>query len=320
MSQGNSNVHTRLAIPTAEYRKDPHEAVRSLLGNDVKIIDIYVNPIVDTRGRLLVDVEYSIIDFSPFSIFYISSLKKLNNASDIHVADLTNAVCATNHENLPQEKVLCNLKPSEVDLVAKYIPIHVYASIPQRDGDNRFSYSGFVVRNPLHAYATILSQQETSYHGFNVENVRKLYDHDDKNIHESDTGININGNQIKYITIDDELKIYKKLSTFYINNYQSSLYNIKFLTDQHGDVQFVDALPKDYLDTKIMYVLHIRTLRKLIGCYGVIVADSNRNPNHILFIPNRFMALTEKLIESVIKFVENDKINFINFHYMASLK
>ena len=65
-----------LVVPSYIYYKDPIQAVKSLLGNDVEIISTKVNHIILHNGYISVCVNYKALDFNSFKLYKILEIKK----------------------------------------------------------------------------------------------------------------------------------------------------------------------------------------------------------------------------------------------------
>ncbi len=57
-----------LRFPSSIYYADPYAAIRSVLGNDVEILDYKESNVILPDSSILVTVQYSAIDFDLFKL------------------------------------------------------------------------------------------------------------------------------------------------------------------------------------------------------------------------------------------------------------
>ena len=89
-----------LVVPSYIYYKDPIQAVKSLLGNDVEIISTKVNHIILHNGYISVCVNYKALDFNSFKLYKILETKLLTANTNTYVATkiqdtITNEIITT---------------------------------------------------------------------------------------------------------------------------------------------------------------------------------------------------------------------------------
>ena len=82
-----SNIHEiELRFPSSIYYADPYAAIRSVLGNDIEILDYKESNIILPDSNILVNVKYSAIDFDLFKLWKIEDTKITSQQSQKVVA------------------------------------------------------------------------------------------------------------------------------------------------------------------------------------------------------------------------------------------
>lgn len=84
----NITFEKELLIPHIIYQKNPIKAIKSKLGNDVNIISYTVSDALTTNEEFIVKVVYSAIDFSPFEIYKVNNVKRINTNSDKYIGEV----------------------------------------------------------------------------------------------------------------------------------------------------------------------------------------------------------------------------------------
>ena len=75
-----------LRFPSSIYYADPYAAIRSVLGNDVEIINFKESNVILADNTILINVEYSAIDFDLFKLWKIEETKITSNSTQKIVA------------------------------------------------------------------------------------------------------------------------------------------------------------------------------------------------------------------------------------------
>lgn len=77
-----------ILIPHIIYRHDPIKSIKSKLGNDITIASYTVSDALTPNEEFLVKVVYSAIDFSPFEIYKVINVKRVNTNSDKYIGEV----------------------------------------------------------------------------------------------------------------------------------------------------------------------------------------------------------------------------------------
>lgn len=272
----------RLKIPYAIYSTNPHNSIRELLGQDIQIKSMNVNSIITDDECYIVDVEYVNVKFNPHEVIFV-------DVKDIKPMSPNSSTYATNING-------CNVKIT-INRIADYkskIPLHVKPKCNDNVGadgqlNEIFSYYATPVRRPMHDLCTPLKYPGHQVTPFKVPVIQKLYP---------------DGYVLKRsYTMDETKDAYKaeasqKSQLKAVDNFvvAKSFDECKFGTT--GYIIEFDKLPLDrYLN-------------------GIILVQSRRIPNVVLFYPtNAYMLYIEEL-ESIKSFLEMDEVNALNYDYV----
>lgn len=194
-STSTSNIHEiELRFPSSIYYADPYAAIRSVLGNDIEILDYKESNIILPDSNILVNVKYSAIDFDLFKLWKIEDTKITSQQSQKVVAtqlrdtitgELLNSDSNNNNKNSQNSAIpLTNTSTNfeKLVIISNYSPKYKLIFIKYLDRVNLNSnqnirYYGFVPQSKsdvLHSYCSIVDNQYLSYHGSKLKFDEKL--------------------------------------------------------------------------------------------------------------------------------------------------
>lgn len=289
----------RLKIPYDIYIKNPTKAVKELLGQHISILSLTENDIILPDGNIPVDITYSniYININPDEIHYIPSkdLKQLYPDSEYYVATI--------NDNPVKIKLT-----KKSDTTSTYIPMYVKLMLPSQDNTElQFSYYGMVVTQPLQQLASPLKYINHQYNLFNYPAPLKRYTDEykrdiDKLMKQQDTHPHDKAFPPLQSIAQTILEYKKAISTFKILKYVN---NITFAKTY-----------KEALDPSTAYVLHYSQIPRNTNINGIIIIISKRTPFYILYHPTLSFQMLKQEVDSIIEFIENDYLNFLNYHYL----
>lgn len=215
-----SNIHEiELRFPSSIYYADPYAAIRSVLGNDIEILDYKESNIILPDSNILVNVKYSAIDFDLFKLWKIEDTKITSQQSQKVVATqlrdtITGELLNSNSNNnknsqnsaIPLTNTSTNFE--KLVIISNYSPKYKLIFIKYLDRVNLNSnqnirYYGFVPQSKsdvLHSYCSIVDNQYLSYHGSKLKFDEKLLR-------------NLNLNTNSKLNIQNETRSIQKLFT-----------------------------------------------------------------------------------------------------------
>ena len=188
-SIANGAVHEiELRFPSSIYYADPYAAIRSVLGNDIEILDYKESNIILPDSNILVNVKYSAIDFDLFKLWKIEDTKITSQQSQKVVAtqlrdtitgELLNSTAngasstITTANTTSASSITAANDDSKIVIISNYSPKYKLVFIKYLDRVNLNSnqnirYYGFVPQSKsdvLHSYCSIVDNQYLSYHG-----------------------------------------------------------------------------------------------------------------------------------------------------------
>ena len=274
----------RLKVLYSSYARNPHSTIRELLGQDVFIKSVHINSLITDDECYVIDVEYVSIKFNPFEVIFVdlSDIKPIIPNSTTYAAQING----------------CNVKipiPRLSDYKSK-VPIHIKPklsdnSCPEGQLPEAFSYYGTVVRRPMHSLWTPLEYPGHKCTPFKMPPIEKLY-------HEG----------------------YKLKTTYSIDEMKAAY---KAEANQHNQFKSMDtiAVAKNFTDCKFGttgYLIEFDKLPKDRYLNGIILIQSKRQPDVILYFPtNAYMLYIEEL-ESIAEFLKADEINALNYDFVMN--
>lgn len=305
--QPNDNEFTQIKskniiLPSNLYYNNPIKSVRSLLGNDVTIINTTVNDIILHNNNILVNVEYSTLDFNAFELYEVLDVKALSTQSNKYVA--------TKIKNLLTSKIIeTNVILNEPTNVSSYIFIKCFNIVTNSD----ISYYGIIVKNKvdcLHSYSSIFDTQYLSYHGTSIKHIISNSTNFNSIIKKS----NQTGSSTKS-SISSEVDAFKELKLSN-NNFNLQVYDTSYLHINFDTITEVVEL-KDYkpnTETPTLIDVSSSSLSDLIETFNnvkglILVSKFRINPCVILFVPIDNITITINQLENLSIMLEYDLYN-----------
>ena len=226
-----SNVlFKRFCVDDESYENNPKEYIKSLLGNEIEIIEIRKNNIIRKDCKVLIDVWFKKLYISPIKTYYItkSDLKRYGDYKDLYIVEIekNNVLTRLTSQQLNSEKIILNLAP-------------LY--------NNEIHYFGYFQNEPLHGYSTII-KNNFNYPSVNCvldeviekNNIKELYNEKETiENYKRELLKNVNKDVLGFVS-DVEL----------INNFEKTL-NSK---STKGFIMSVDILPYENINGHIIII------------------------------------------------------------------
>ena len=299
-----------LRFPSSIYYADPYSAIRSILGNDVEIISFKESNIVLPDGNILVDVEYSTIDFDLFRLYSIEETKIISQQSQKTVATklkdtITNEIIDSSNENGKNKIVVI----SNVDAKNKK---YIFIKYSDRAGSSTnlknlkyYGYSPSTKSDVLHSYCSILDNDFLSYHGTLLKHTP---DFKDSIIDCNSSDFNFNNEFMALQKLDAKCETNNftnanlDLSTFF----QFSDSNLKFSEIKLDDVKNGKSGIINLTGSKIDDIK-----KAFVGQKGIILISKYReNVNAVgFFTTNLNTLITENCIDNMLMILDYDNFN-----------
>ena len=289
-----------LVIPSYIYYKDPIQAVKSLLGNDVEIISTKVNHIILHNGYISVCVNYKALDFNSFKLFKVLETKLLTVNTNTYVATkiqdtITNEIITT--------PVKLGIKGNSF----KYIYIIYINTL------NQISYGGVNIKTKhdiFHSYSSLFDSKYLSYHGTSIpklvkdnEPLNKLLDYKSKNI------------------LENDIKSLNNLLTKN-NNYSKTVYTLNSSDLKGIKYKSLEELIKEFeTKSKVSGLIDLSNyslndlLKLLLNKKGNIILSNQRDNPFMCYISldNNYHLLTENVLNNLITVISYDAFNYKKF-------
>lgn len=289
-----------LVIPSYIYYKDPIQAVKSLLGNDVEIISTKVNHIILHNGYISVCVNYKALDFNSFKLFKVLETKLLTVNTNTYVATkiqdtITNEIITT--------PVKLGIKGNSF----KYIYIIYINTL------NQISYGGVNIKSKhdiFHSYSSLFDSKYLSYHGTSIpklvkdnEPLNKLLDYKSKNI------------------LENDIKSLNNLLTKN-NNYSKTVYTLNSSDLKGIKYKSLEELIKEFeTKSKVSGLIDLSNyslndlLKLLLNKKGNIILSNQRDNPFMCYISldNNYHLLTENVLNNLITVISYDAFNYKKF-------
>ena len=160
-----SVYNKQLKIPSSIFYKNEFETIRSILGNDVEIIKYDIQDVITRNDEVVVNVEYSMIDFSLFDVYFVEKIKKLNLASNVYVAEEIKRISSDEVENDSIKSIV--LIQMTVPHENFYVMLKNYCQSMENE-NIVIKYFAIEIKNPsdlLHSFCNMFSVKLLSYHG-----------------------------------------------------------------------------------------------------------------------------------------------------------
>lgn len=297
-----------IILPSTLYYNNPIKSVRSILGNDVTIINTTVNDIILHNNNILVNVEYSTLDFNTFELYEVLDVKGLSTQSNKYVA--------TKIKNLLTSKIIeTNVILNEPTNVSSYIFIKCFNIVTNSD----ISYYGIIVKTKvdcLHSYSSIFDTQYLSYHGTSIKHIITESVNFNSIVKETKSN-NTKPNTSKEVSssISREVDAFKELKLSN-NNFNLQVYDTSYLHINFDTVSDVVEL-KDYkpnTETPTLIDVSSSSLNDLIETFNnvkglILVSKFRINPCVILFVPIDNITITINQLENLSIMLEYDLYN-----------
>lgn len=289
-----------LVVPSYIYYKDPIQAVKSLLGNDVEIISTKVNHIILHNGYISVCVNYKALDFNSFKLYKILETKLLTANTNTYVATKI-------QDTITNEIITTPVKLGVKGNSFKYIYIIYINTL------NQISYGGVNIKSKhdiFHSYSSLFDSKYLSYHGTSIpklvkdnEPLNKLLEYKSKNVLEND---------IKSLNnLLTKNNNYSK-TVYTLNN--SDLKGIKYKSLEELNKEFETKSKVSGLIDLSQYSLN-DLLKLLLNKKGNIILSNQRDNPFMCYISldNNYHLLTENVLNNLITVVSYDAFNFKKF-------
>lgn len=272
----------RLKIPYSIYNISPHNSIRELLGQDAVIKNVLVNDIITDDECYIIDVEYVNIKFNPFEIVFVnvSDIKPIIPNSTTYAVKINGCNVKLNIPNLSEFKTK--------------IPIQINPMInttAEQQSSSAFTYFGKIVRKPMNSLCTPLKLPGHCVTPFKIKPVEQLYP---------------DGYKLKNsITIDETKEAYKTE------------------IGQFPQLKSVDniVVAKSFSDCKFGttgYLIEFEKIPRDHYLNGIILIQSKRIPNIVLYFPTITYTLYLEELESIAEFLKMDEANAYNFDYIMN--
>lgn len=286
----------RLKIPYITYTSNPAVTIKQHLGQHITILSFQASDIITSDDCVLVDVTYSCIHFSPFTIYYIpvSDIKPLVPNSDKYIVNINN----------------CNVKitlndPPDTKHPNHLIPINIRATLPNNYSPNgelesQFTYFATIVSQPLNSLCTPLRYMNHSFEPFETPPVKQLYPESyvseyqasHKDSFETDLLFMVNQYKASYVTFNILSSIDRVIPV------------TSFSECVLGTTAYVIAFEKIPLDSDIN---------------GIILIQPKRIPEYVMFYPTNSCVICVEELLSIKEFLARDVVNYYNFKYVMEV-
>lgn len=299
-----------LRIPSSIYYANPYASVRSIIGNDVEIINIKPSNVILNDSTLLINVDYSSIDFDLFKIYEVIETKILSQQSSETIA--TKIKDVDSGEIIEKNIILYDSNINTESKKNKYIFIKFIDNINYIN----IKYYGEVVNssNVLHSYCSIVDTKFLSYHGTSIKHTKNFEKATSEKL-----GILLPKTIKSEISTDSESKAYYKLITTSPNNYTNSnfeLSNIYLKFGYNNTTELNSIKLKDISNVKNISIISlcdytIDDINKyLLNQHGIIIISKYReNPLSIIFIPSDSDIITKDNITALLLVIDYDIYN-----------
>jgi hypothetical protein len=301
-----------LRFPSSIYYADPYAAIRSILGNDVEIISFSESNVVLPDSTILVNVEYSSIDFDAFKLWEVEETKIISQQSQKVVATkLKDTITGDELDSASKDK---NLAPKIV-VISNYTPKTKLIFIKYLDrinvGNGNIKYYGYSPQSKsdiLHSYCSIIDTEFLSYHGSKLKTPKSAIPKSSK------------------LNLDLEIKAIDKLSNNGIetNNFTNSIIALNNLLNSADNIRLNDTkiLPEitiqDIPTTNGGFISFsnytVEELKKaFVGQKGLLIMSKFRdNISSVLYLNTSQMdniVITEQAIDNLLLVIDYDNYN-----------
>ena len=289
-----------LVVPSYIYYKDPIQAVKSLLGNDVEIISTKVNHIILHNGYISVCVNYKALDFNSFKLYKVLETKLLTVNTNTYVATKI-------QDTITNEIITTPVKLGVKGNSFKYIYIIYINTL------NQISYGGVNIKSKhdiFHSYSSLFDSKYLSYHGTSIpklvkdnEPLNKLLEYKSKNV------------------LENDIKSLNNLLTKN-NNYSKTVYTLNSSDLKGIKYKSLEELNKEFeTKSKVSGLIDLSNyslndlLKLLLNKKGNIILSNQRDNPFMCYISldNNYHLLTENVLNNLITVVSYDAFNYKKF-------
>lgn len=292
MTESELTFEQEILIPHIVYQKNPIKAIKSKLGNDITIVSYTVSDMMTTNEEFLVKVVYTAVDFSPFEIYKVSDVKRVNTNSDKYIGKTENGVCVKLNSNVKEAFVKLN-------------------TLTQSNTTDNIVYYGDIITSPqdiMTNFCSAFCTIKLSYHGTaitsSIPKDVKLKDVLKSKSDTPDEGI------LNKKVFDD----FQSMSHDYSRNY----FDISYLKQQISN-KITVLKTEDIVKTPGIYSAENLSLNELNEVLkktktGIFFMLSGRsNPYIFIYLPNHEMSIKPHLIEHMLIVMAKDIENINKF-------
>lgn len=311
-----SHSKIELRFPSTIYYADPYSAIRSILGNDVEIISFKESNIILPDGNILVDVEYSTIDFDLFRLYSIEETKIISQQSQKTVATklkdtITNEIIDSSDENGKNKIVVI----SNADAKNKK---YIFIKYSDRAGSSTnlknlkyYGYSPSTKSDVLHSYCSILDNDFLSYHGTLLKHTPDFKDSLIRNDPQNSKDFNFNNEFMALQRLD------AKCETNNFTNANLDLSTFLQFADRNPQNSKFGEIKLDDVKNGISGIINLTGLKiddiknTFVGQKGIILISKYReNVNAVgFFTSNLNTLITENCINNMLMILDYDNFN-----------
>ena len=289
-----------LIIPSYVYYKDPIQAVKSLLGNDVEIISTKVNHIILHNGYISVCAKYKALDFNSFKLYKVLETKLLTVNTNTYVATKI-------QDTITNEIITTPVKLGVKGNSFKYIYIIYINTL------NQISYGGVNIKSKkdiFHSYSSLFDSKYLSYHGTSIP----------KLIKDTEPLSNLLSFKSKNI-LENDIKSLNNLLTKN-NNYSKTIYTLSNSDIKGIKYSTLEELVKEFeINSKVSGLVDLSKyslndiLKLILNKRGNIILSNQRDNPFMCYISldNNYHLLTENVLNNLITVVSYDAFNYKNF-------
>lgn len=289
-----------LIIPSYVYYKDPIQAVKSLLGNDVEIISTKVNHIILHNGYISVCANYKALDFNSFKLYKVLETKLLTVNTNTYVATKI-------QDTITNEIITTPVKLGVKGNSFKYIYIIYINTL------NQISYGGVNIKSKkdiFHSYSSLFDSKYLSYHGTSIPKLVK----------DTEPLSNLLSFKSKNI-LENDIKSLNNLLTKN-NNYSKTIYTLSNSDIKGIKYRTLEELVKEFENnSKVSGLVDLSKyslndiLKLILNKRGNIILSNQRDNPFMCYISldNNYHLLTENVLNNLITVVSYDAFNYKNF-------
>lgn len=306
-----SSETIRLTLNAKSFAVSPLNSIKQVLGQNATVLKYSVNSIITWDNNVYVDVEYKTIPIEQFSIYYIpiSDIKHLIPNSEKYIATVNGCSVKLNNPKLTGFKDYLPIRIKRTIINDTNAYDNYYTSLENpNSGQLKTSissppaaYFGTTVSNPLNALLTPLS------------------------LIGSDPSMTapfmpISKPPILYPDSFKPKPTYDTSAT--LQQYKQTLANTKLLSivdniEDKTNSQF-DFTQVPSLCSTTAYLISASQLAKSSNTpiNGVIMIQPKRQYDLILYYPTNAYTISTAEIQSILQFIESERINYFNFQYL----